>query len=251
VFIRSFPDPSAQVQISSQGGSEPVWSQDGSKLFFIGVGGEHGFAVWSQKTDGGSAAEKIIDTEGPAPTVSVAPDGKSLVYVGYTANSWNIFRVPLDSTVRSRPYLSGLYNETSATFSPDGHWVAIVSDQSGRSEVFIRSFPDPSAQVQISSQGGSEPVWSADGSSVYYRSVDGGTLIKARLSSPPNIRVIARDTAIKQMSSVLTDGLANGYDVARDGRVLGRIANSSSFQLVVVPNWRIEMEKRLASAEKH
>jgi serine/threonine-protein kinase len=226
------------------------WSQDGSRIFFIGVGGEHGFAVWSQKTDGGSPAQKIIDTEGPAPSVSVAPDGKSLVYVGYSENSWNIFRVPLDSAARSRPYLNTTFNESSAVFSPDGHWVAVVTDQSGRSEVFIRSYPDPSSLVQISSDGGTEPAWSADGTSVYYRTTNGSTLIKAKLATSPSTRVVARDTVVKQMGSMLTADLSTGYDLTRDGRILGRLANASSFQLVVVPNWRIEMEKRLANAEK-
>jgi serine/threonine-protein kinase len=229
----------------------PSWSRDGSTLFFIGVGGEHGFAVWSQKADGGSPAQKVIDAVGPAPTVSVSPDGKSLVYGAYTENSWNVFRVSLDSAARSTSYLSGAYNENSPVFSPDGQWVAIVSDQSGRNEVFIRSFPNPSAQVQISSEGGTEPIWSADGSGVYYRTVNGSTLVKAKLASSPSTRVIARDTVIRQMSTMLTADLNAGYDVARDGRVVGRQANSSSFELVVVPNWRVEMQKRLASAAKH
>jgi serine/threonine-protein kinase len=226
------------------------WTSDGSTLYFVGAGGEHGFAVWSQKADGGSAAQKIVDTEGPAPTVSVAPDGKSLVYVGYTDNSWNVFRVPLDSTAKSRPYLNGSFNETAAVFSPDGRWVAIVSDQSGRNEIFIRSFPNPSSQVQISNEGGAEPLWAADGSGVYYRTLNGTVLIKAKLATSPSTRVIARDTVIKQMSSMLAADLTTGYGLTREGRVLGRLSNSSSFQLVVVPNWRAEMEKRLASAAK-
>ncbi|HUQ48182.1 MAG TPA: protein kinase [Gemmatimonadaceae bacterium] len=226
------------------------WTRDGSKLFFVGVGGEHGFAIWSQNTDGGSVAEKVIDTEGPAPTVSVAPDGKSLVYVAYAENAWRVFRVPLDSAVKSRPYLSSTFNQTSAVISPDGRWVAIVTDQSGRNEVFIRSYPIPNAQVQISNQGGSEPLWSPDGSAIYYRAVPGSALIRARLGASPSTRVIARDTAVKDMSSIRAADLTAGYDVARDGRIIGRLANSNSFQIVVVPNWRIEMEKRLARATK-
>jgi Tol biopolymer transport system component len=158
--------------------------------------------------------------------------------------------VPLDSTARSRPYLASIANETSAIFSPDSKWVAIVSDQSGRNEVFIRSFPNPSAQVQISNEGGTEPTWSADGSGVYYRTLNGSTLIKAKLATSPSTRVIARDTLVRQMASMLTADLSTGYDVTQDGRVLVRLSNSSSFQLVVVPNWRIEMERRLAAAVK-
>jgi serine/threonine protein kinase/Tol biopolymer transport system component len=251
IWIDDFASRTLSRLTSVENAVGSSWSRDGSKLFFVGVGGEHGFAIWSQKADGGSPAEKIIDSEGPAPSVSLAPDGKSLVYVAYSDNSWQVFRVPLDSAARSRPYLSTPFNETSAVFSPDGHWVAIVSDQSGRNEVFIRSFPNPAAQVQISNEGGGEPAWSADGSGVYYRTLNGSALIKAKLATSPSTRVIARDTVIKQMGSMLTADLTAGYDVTRDGRVIGRLSNSSSFQLVVVPNWRIELEQRLAGAVKH
>jgi Tol biopolymer transport system component len=251
IWIDDFASRTFSRLTSVDNAAGASWTRDGSKLFFIGVGGEHGFAVWSQKADGGSPAEKVIEAEGPSPNVSVAPDGKSLIYVGYTENSWNVFRVPLDSAAHSRPYLMGHYNETSAVFSPDGQWVAIVSDQSGRSEVFIRSFPNGGSQVQISNEGGSEPVWATDGSGIYYRTLNGSTLIKAKLASSPSTRVIARDTVIKQMGSMLAADLVAGYDVSRDARIVGRLANSSSFQLVVVPNWRIEMEQRLASATKH
>jgi Tol biopolymer transport system component len=250
-WIEDFANRTSTRFTSIENASGASWAHDGSKLFFTGVSGEHGFAVWSQSTDGGSQAEKIIDTEGPAPTVSVAPDGKSLVYVGYSENSWRVFRVPLDSVAKSRLYLGSTYNQTSAVFSPDGHWVAVVTDQSGRNEVFIRSYPNPNAQVQISNEGGSEPVWAADGSAVYYRSGNGAALIRAKLAMSPSTRVIARDTAVTQMGSMRPSDLSAGYDVSREGRIIGRLSNNSSFQLVVVPNWRIEMEQRLAQAAKH
>jgi Tol biopolymer transport system component len=251
IWIDDFASRTLSRLTSIDNATGEAWTRDGSRLFFIGVGGEHGFAVWSQKADGGSPAEKIIDTEGPAPSVSVSPDGKSLVYVAYSENSWNVYRVPLDSAVRSRPYLFTTSNENSAVFSPDGQWVALVSDQSGRSEIYIRSFPNPGSQVQISNEGGNEPVWAADGSGVYYRTLNGSVLIKAKLATSPSTRVIARDTVVKQMGSMLAADLTSGYDVTRDGRILGRLSNSSSFQLVVVPNWRVELEQRLAAAVKH
>ncbi len=251
VWINDLANKTFSRLTSMQTAATPVWSHDGGSIFYIAVDDKDRFAIWVQRADGGTAGQRIVGTDGPATAVTVAPDGKALVFCAYTDNSWNLFRVALDSNSVVRPYLKTISNETGPSFSPDGHWIAYTSDQSGRSETFIRSFPDPSAQVQISTGGGDEPVWSADGTRVYYRAVGGNVLLEAKLEKAPSTRVVARDTVVTQMGSMLPSSLSQGYDVTRDGRILGRLSNNNTFQLVVVPNWRTEMERRLASAAKH
>jgi Tol biopolymer transport system component len=225
--------------------ASPAWSPDGTRVFYVGLGDKQRFAIWSQQADGGSPAQKVIDARLTA-GVTVAPDGRSILYTTYNNNSWDIFRAPLDSTAVGLPYMSTSSSEVSPAFSPDGRWVAVVSDESGRSEVYVRSYPIPSARVQISAGGGGEPVWSRDGSHLYYRS---GTIrLSASLTTSPTVRVLSRDTLITQGGSLVNGGLRANYSVSREGRILGLVSSRDDYQLVVVPNWRTELEQRLAGS---
>ena len=120
------------------------------------------------------------------------------------------------------------------------------SDESGAFEVYVRSFPDPSAKVQISVGGGAAPVWSADGTRLYYAS--GSAIVEARLAAAPDLRVVSRDTAFTKINESGSGfGQAN-YDVTKDGsRIVIPVAQAESFQLVVVPNWLTEFRQKMAA----
>jgi hypothetical protein len=187
-----------------------------------------------------------MDTKGLTSGVTVSPDGRSILYIMYNNNSWDIFRARLDSGRVGAPYTTTLANEVAPRFSPNGKWVALSSDESGRTEVYARSFPDPAARVQISAGGGGWPSWNADGSTIYYRS--GDRIMSAKLSLTPTLRVLSRDTVVKNVSRLVrAETLVGNYDVARDGRFLAPVTSKEDYQLIVVPNWRAELEQRLAA----
>ncbi len=228
--------------------ASPSWTPDGKRVVYAGLGGKERFAIWSQPADGGSPAEKLFDTSGLTVGATVSPDGRSVLYTTYNNNSWDIFRVQLDSGRASAPYLASSYGELEPRFSPDGRRVAVVSDESGTDEVYVRSFPDPAARVQISAGGGNEPTWSADGTRIFYRF--GNVIMSAKLATTPSLRVLSRDTAVTKAGSMLTGGLVSNYDVAKDGRFLGLVSNRDDYQLIVAPNWLPELEQRLAGSTK-
>ncbi|HUX33634.1 MAG TPA: hypothetical protein VMV51_07145 [Gemmatimonadaceae bacterium] len=91
----------------------------------------------------------------------LSPDGKSLIVNSYQS-SWKLFRVPLDSgsAPAARSHVATGSNANYPAFSPDGRWVAYMSDETGQTEVYVRSFPDPATTVPVSTGGGVLPQWS-------------------------------------------------------------------------------------------
>jgi hypothetical protein len=136
-------------------------------------------------------------------------------------------------------------------FSPDGHWVAWVTFdafETGAAQVYASSFPVSTAKVRISNDGGGEPLWSRDGKSIMYRS--GASILAARLTFTPSLQVVSRDTLLANSpfeSFSLTEQMGP-TDVGADGRILGLLPTKNRFQLVVVPDWRPELEKRVATS---
>ncbi|HUQ17605.1 MAG TPA: hypothetical protein VM070_07445, partial [Candidatus Saccharimonadales bacterium] len=229
------------------------WTPDGSQVVFTTLGESSEIEVWSRPATGGTEARQLLKHGGGTVTVAVSPDGKSLLLTAIPRLDWDVYRVSLDSAPVARPYLATGAHERAPRFSPDGHWVALTSDESGQDEIYVRSYPDPSSRIQISVGGGSEATWSRDGSLVYYRS--GRALLAARVSRSSGFTLVGRDTVIG-MAGTLSDftGVQNGdfsgaYQPSRDGRrFLAILSDRNEFQLVVSPNWITELRRRVAEA---
>ncbi len=225
--------------------SSVQWTPDGD-LVYAAAGDLDRSAVYRQSAGGGSPPRKLFEQGELTPTGLLAPDGRSLLLSSYHQTSWDQFRVVLDSGSAVRPYLDSRSNEMSPQFSPDGKWVALMSDESGQMEISVRSYPDPSSRLQISVNGGVDAVWSPDGSRLFYRA--GTALLAARLTRSPALQVVSRDTVVAKLS--IPGGFVASYDVARDGRLAGLISDRDDFQLVVSPNWRTELRQRFATTKK-
>jgi len=230
---------------SPEAATSPSWTPDGNGVVYAALGSEKRYAVWRQNADGGSPPEKLFDALGFTIQTVTAPDGRSVMYIGYANNTWRLFRVALDSPTVARQLLDNEFGTVPPSFAPDGRWVLTTSGDQAGTEVFVYSYPDPSARVQISSGGGRSNVWARDGSRVYYE-VANGTLLSATLATTPRLRVVARDTVFKGPPLLPGSGPARPLDITRDGRFLGLVTNRNDYQLVIVPNWLPELKKRLA-----
>jgi serine/threonine-protein kinase len=219
------------------------WTSAG-QLVYSARGDRTRTAVWRQDASGGRPAEKLYEGGWLMPSASLSPDGRSLLVSMYRETTWDLYRVAVDSGGVEKPYLVTSGNELGAAFSPNGKWVALVSDESGRSEVYVRSFPDASARVQVSVDGGSEPFWSKDGSRLYYRA--GPALIAGRVTTEPSFTIAGRDTVLASLPLV-GSYFASNMAVSADGsRFLGIVSDRDDFQLVVSPNWINEFRQRIA-----
>jgi serine/threonine-protein kinase len=224
------------------------WTADGTRVVYTAAGDKSRSAVWSQLASGGAPAEKLFEQSELMPQATLAPDGKSIAITSYYKSTWDVFTVPLDSPKVVRTYVGTKAEELAGAFSADGKWLTVVSDESGRFEVYVRSYPDPSSRVQVSVSGGTDPMWSKDGTHLYYRA--GAQLLAARVSMSPSFAVLGRDTVMRS-APMVGSYFARSFDVSRDGkRFLGIVSEKDDFQLVVSPNWLTEFRERVAGTTR-
>jgi Tol biopolymer transport system component len=185
------------------------------------------------------APEKLLVASGDdkEPT-SWSPDGRFILFEDFTANRGrDIGIVPLDGgTPKAEPFLQTQFNETRATFSPDGKRVAYVSDESGREEVYVTSFPARTGRRQISTGGGSRPRWRKDGRELFY-AARGGKIMTVE------VRPGGEFGSPKELFQVHG---ARDYAVAPDGqRFLVDVAleDLTTAPPTVVLNWTADLKK--------
>ncbi len=225
-----------------------AWSPDGQDVIYFAAG-EGGTTLWRQRAAGGVAPVKVRDFPYPAGGAAMSPDGKSLLLTVIPGDVWSLQRVAIDSPSVAHDYLISRADYHAPQFSPDSKWVALVSDESGEDEVYLRSYPDPSAKIQISVGGGEAPVWSADGTRLYY--LTGSSLMAARLARSPTATVLGRDTVMAVFPSAGLGGqyFSAYYHPTRDGqRFLTSVPAENSYQLVASPNWITEFRRKVAEA---
>jgi serine/threonine-protein kinase len=217
-------------------GELAVWRPDGRAIDLVWRSADWGVA--SIPTDG--------STLDPAPLVqnvnewipqAWSPDGKMLLYQATnTSGGTDLMEFDL-SGKKSQPWLQTNFNEGEARFSPDGRWVAYVSDQTGRSEVWARPYGATGSPVRVSSSGGHEPTWARDGHTIFYQ--EGSRMMAAGFQA-------AAGVATAGAPRMLFDGgfgpynviVRRTYDVLPDGKfiVIQRVRPVVPESIVVVLN---------------
>ena len=143
-----------------------VWSPDSSRLAFSRPTGVY------VKNAGGGPEELVLSGRGQIRLSDWSRDGKHLLYTDNDPKTrGDIWVLPFDPPGRPGTpvaFLKTEFNESEGQFSPDGHWVAYVSNESGRNEVYVRPFPSGGGAVRVSNRGGQEPRWRGNGEELYY-----------------------------------------------------------------------------------
>ena len=139
------------------------------------------------------------------------------------------------------------FNELSAHFSPDGRWIAYATNESGRLEVVVRSWPSGDCRLQLSTDGGSLPQWDASAKAVYYVDLK-GRLMKVRVSEAgPTLRADAPQALFQTPLSSATTSPGHLYDVSADGKRFVLYTESDqnglSQHLDLVLDWTSELKK--------
>ena len=227
----------------------PVWSRDGLWLAYSGSARQGEGRVVARRRADGTGDEEILWNGAEHTHVSDwSPDGKTLVVElqDPTLRS-NIELLDLETRSKLRPFLKTPFSESQARLSPDGRWMAYRSDESGRNEIYVQAFPSGGAKTLISTNNGTQPIWSRDGSELYYRS--GTELMSARVRLEQQSLVAETPKPLFKESYPTTLGPFGhfGYDVFPDGTFLfmetaDREDRSASPQVNAVFNWFEEVK---------
>jgi serine/threonine protein kinase len=223
----------------------PEWTPDGKRIVFLSNrSGEIG--IWWRPADGSAPPQKVFESRDQAQEVLVAPNGAVLVYrLNQSGGSYGVRFDSLGDVTTPKPFVStSSYHELMPSLSPDGRWLAHVSDETGAMEVYVRPFPGPSARYLVSAGGGSEPRWAPDGRRLFYR--HGRQLLAARVTTVPAFSVTGREVLFEGNYSTSTSH--QNYDVTPDGQGFLMLQPDTDVEVIVVLNWITELRARIREA---
>ncbi len=163
---------STRFTFDPKGGNAPVWSPDGSHIAFDSD--RQGTSALYQKISSGAGKEELLLKSGNLKIASDwSPDGRFLLYHEIDPKTKDdLWLLPLSGDKKPIPFLRTEFNEQHGAFSPDGKWIAYASDESGKYEVYVQTFPATGAKWQISRSGGGHPKWRGDGEELFYLGAD-------------------------------------------------------------------------------
>ncbi|HUV13209.1 MAG TPA: hypothetical protein VMY18_06175, partial [Acidobacteriota bacterium] len=218
---------------------DPIWSPDGRYVTY-GVKREGRYGLFRKRYDGSGPEERLTFNDRPEwlDPGSWSSDGNVLFFdkpdPELDGGIWM-----LNSDGDSEPFLQSPHYECCPRISPDGKWIAYNSDESGEEEVYVKPFPDTGGRWQISTQGGSNGIWSRDGRELFYRK--GDTMMKVSIQTDPSFNA-GRPESIFEGRYRHT---GRDYDISLDGKRFVMIRPEAPFtttQLNLILGWSAELK---------
>ncbi len=218
-------------------GDFPVWTPDGTRLAFHRSGD-----LYSVPTDGSDEPELILAREHNQWPMSWSPDGHFLAITeNHPQTHRDIWVIPREG--EPIPFLVTSFQEGAAKFSPGGRWLAYVSDESGRNEVYMQPFPGSGQKVTLSTDGGAEPVWSPGGGELFYRR--GSDMMVVDVTTEPTFS--AGKPRLLFSGDYQTDEAGHpSYGVSPDGQrflMVQDVRGETLMEFRVVFNWTEELKR--------
>jgi eukaryotic-like serine/threonine-protein kinase len=244
-----------RMRLTYTNDNSPLWTPDGKHIAYMEEA-NRSFAIKWKAADGNGPEETLLEAQSYLQVpVSWSPDGKFLAYTsvgGAALSGVRIWILPLGGKYESQEFVKTGTSQGAARFSPDGHWIAYASNESGRSEVYVQPFPGPGGKWLISTEGGNWPVWARSGRELFY--LNGSRIMSAGVATQPGFaastpRLLA-DVPIQTASTIGANG---EFDVSPDGQhflfIRARQQNALPAEVRVVLNWDEEL-KRLVPSSK-
>jgi len=225
----------------------PEWTPDGQKVVFdTVVAGRPSLLL--QTVDGNQPAEQLLSagTDGVWPG-SWSPDGRTLAFMQWnptTAGDINV--IEPQGNREPKPFIQTPATEWGGKLSPDGHWMAYISNESGRWEVYVQPFPSTGARRQISTDGGTEVIWARSGRELFYR--NGQRLMAVAIDTNPTFAA-RTPRPLFEGPYILGEPGGHNYDVSPDGRRFVMIKPGEGEvgirPIQIMLNWFTELKRRV------
>jgi hypothetical protein len=201
----------------------------------------------------GTVSESLFASPKLAYTGVWAPGGDSLVSVATDlgpGTGADLVTVGAGGKGPISPLLVDRFDTQYPAISPDGRWLAFVSNQSGIQQVYVRPFAGEGDQVQVSQDGGSEPVWDPAGRELFYfaQTASGTQMMSASVQTTPAFEVSARRTLF-DVSEIVGANPHASYDISPDGRTFAMVRRSPASRIVILQNLP-ELVRRLRDADQ-
>jgi Tol biopolymer transport system component len=224
----------------------PVWSPDGGRVAFASL--REGYPNVFQKVSSGAGGDELL-FRSPVATIPSdwSKDGRFLVCgtVGLKTR-WDLWILSLSGERKWETFLETPSNEQRAAFAPNGRWIAYESDESGKKEVYVRSFPASGAKWQVSAGGGSQPRFTREGKELIFVSVDRKIMAVQVKTDDASFESGAPKVLFETHILKKEDRTGNQYAVTSDGErflINSTIAAAGASPISVVVNWTAGMKK--------
>jgi len=238
-----------------------TWTPDGKRIAFQSNKEGQSNIFW-QLADGSGGLERLTTSDYNQTPHSWSPDGQLLAFHEINPSTqrdiW-VLRMGdrsagSEQVRKAQPFLRTPFNEGAARFSPNGRWLAYVSDESGHLdwEIYVQPYPGPGGKWQISTEGGTEPVWNPNGRELFYRS--GDKMMAVDITTEPSFAA-GKPRVLFEGQYVPTPASFPNYDVTPDGQRFlmlkpGEAGEAVPTQINVVLNWFEELKRRVPPGNK-
>ena len=233
----------------------PIWTPDGKRVTYIsrkgfaGEGYSGSYGMYWKSADGSGPEENLAPgAEGlrPLDHLSWSPDGKMLVF----SNRGGIWGLSLSGDRKAALLIPSKFDESMPAVSPDGRWLAYVSNESGRPEVYVSPFPGPGAKYLVSNGGGTEPVWARNGRELFYRSDD--RMMAVPVTTQPSFS--AASPRLLFIGAFARTPEFSNYDVSPDGQHFLMLKENeeakAATEINIVLNWFEELKQKVPTGKR-
>jgi hypothetical protein len=231
------------------GESDPVWSPDGRQLLFGSVSDGPKTAILRKSISSGAVAEdRIFETDSVLYTQDISPDGGHLLVV--ESPSMDIMILPLAQRGPLKPVIQTQFAEIEAQFSPDGRYLSYASNESGRFEVYVQTWPVTGQKWKVSVDGGTDACWRKDGKELFYIRPD-KTLMAVPVELSPTLRLGTPAALFRApIAGPLGGGQRFPYAATRDGQrflIYAETSAAAPQSIDVVVNWTSNLQAPIRS----